>query len=64
MALAGLPLLVGLAWNELARSTPDMALWLLISGVLSVLTGVIKAAMLLATQGRGHKKTAPGEGSR
>jgi CubicO group peptidase (beta-lactamase class C family) len=46
-AVAGLPLLLGLPWAELARGTPDLTLWLVISIVLSLLVGLRKAFSLL-----------------
>jgi CubicO group peptidase (beta-lactamase class C family) len=59
-AAVALPLLVGLPWSELARGAPDMALWLLVSGALSLFAALAKGAALY---GVGKTRYATGTAS-
>ncbi len=62
LMVLGLPGLLGLSWAGIWRSTPDMATWLWISVVLSILSGLLKARALFglprSTAGVGARKVA------
>ncbi len=56
-ALVGLPFVLKIPWSELIRGTPDMALWLVVSVVLGMITAAAKVISMLKDPRGGVART-------